>query len=283
MTDPFFKLDNGDKALKLESFSFFDERIKTSKHLCNLLYYPEKLEGITIEGVAFENFSFAKTIIENVIFKNCTFTDCLFIGTHFLNGSIHHCQFIRCNFFRATFKGVYAKPNQFKNAIQNNKYANIAVSLFNQLRNVYKEDSQKEYKSEAEYYFYKWKRIESVNSAKIDGVKWHLYTPQRIGSFLYGLLFGFGYRLRNLIVTTFIVLFVLISINHCYYYLIFKSVSDQSVIKSIYFTITTMATLGASNISGFTEFGYFIVVINVLVGISLLTITINSIFKKILK
>ncbi len=283
MIDPFFKLNNGDKALKLESFSIFDERLKTSKHLCNLLYYPEKLENITIEGITFENFSFAKTTIDNVIFKKCTFTDCLFIGTHFIGGSIHRCQFTRCNFFRATFKGVYAKPSQFKSAIQNNKYANIAVSLFNQLRNVYKEDSQKEYKSEAEYYFYKWKRIELVNSAKMDGVKWYQYTPQRIGSFLYGLLFGFGYRLRNLIVTTFVVLSVLISINHCYDYLIFKSVSDQSIIKSIYFTITTMATLGASNISGFTEFGYFIVVINVLVGISLLTITINSIFKKILK
>ena len=283
MLDKFFKLKNPATTSKIEKFSDFAERLQTSKHLCNLLYMPDELKNIKIEDMNFENMSFSKTSVNDVILKNCTFKDCLFIGTNFVNGSMHNCKFISCNFFKATFKGVYAKPHQFKDAIQNNSYANIAVSLFNQLRNVYKEDSQKEYKSEAEYYFYKWKRIEDYMSAKHEGVKWYIYTPKRIATWLYGVLFGFGYRLRNLIVTTILTLSILIAINHCYDYLIFKSVTDQSIIKSVYFTITTMATLGASGVSEFTKLGYFIVIVDVLIGISLLTVTINSVFKKVLK
>ena len=283
MLDNFFKLNNAIKAIKIESLSAFEERLKTSKHLCNLSYWPAELKKIKIEGIKFENVSFSKTTIDGVTFKNCTFTDCLFIGVNFINGSMHGCSFTNCNFFKATFKLVYAKPHQFKDAIQENRYANIAVSLFNQLRNVYKEDSQKEYKAEAEYYFYKWKRIEDFITAQHDGDKWIQYTPKRFATWLYGVLFGFGYRLRNLIITTILTLSVLIAINHFCDYLIFKNVTDQSFIKSVYFTITTMATLGASGVSEFTKIGYFIVIVDVLIGISLLTVTINSIFKKVLK
>lgn len=283
MLQDFFKLNNEDQAHKYESLDDFQRGLSTSKHLCNLSYWPSKIEGIKIEDITFENFSFSKTSLVNVTFKNCTFKDCLFIGTKFHGGAIHNSSFNNCNFFRATFEKIYAKPHQFQNSITQNNHANIAVSLFNQLRNVYKEDSQKEYKSEAEYYFYKWKRIEDYIQAKRENVKWYKYTPKRIVTAIYGFLFGFGYRLRNLFFTTSVILVGLISINHFYSSDIFIKPIEPTIIKSIYFTITTMATLGASGVPDFTETGYLIVVIDVLVGISLLTVTINSVFKKVLK
>jgi hypothetical protein len=283
MLNNFFKLNNEDKSDKYETLEEFNKGLRTSKHLCNLSYWPDILHEIKIENTTFENFSFSKTTFNKVTFRNCTFKDCLFIGSKFVDSEIHSCIFEECNFFKATFDKVYAKPQQFKNAITNKDHANIALNLFNQLRNVYKEDSQKEYKSEAEYFFSKWRRIEDYKQSQREKVKWYKYMLKRVATAFYGFFFGFGYRLRNLLITTFGTLIGLISVNHIYSDAIFIQATEPSVIKSIYFTITTMATLGASGVPSFTETGYLIVVIDVLVGISLLTVTINSVFKKVLK
>ena len=44
-----------------------------------------------------------------------------------------------------------------------------------------------------------------------------------------------------------------------------------------------MATLGASGYSALTEAGYAIVTVNVLMGISILSATLNSIFRKVIR
>jgi len=278
----FFKLNDG--YVEILNADDFKSRLHTSKHLCNLAFMPDEMENEKIESITFEEFSFSKTHLKNIMFKNCIFKNCLFIGSNFEDCSIHGCEFIDCNFFRCKIKNTYAKPQQFKRAITKREYANVAVSLFNELRNQYKEDSQREFKSEAEYYFHKWKRIESVNAAKKDNQKWIKYTPRRVFSYLHYTLFGFGYRLRNLTLTTVIALFIMILVNYQYSPLIFvESPQNMSLIKSTYFTITTMATLGASGFSEFTEFGYIVVIANVLVGISLLTFTANSILKRVVR
>ena len=288
MLKNFFKLNNEEQIHKYVSFDEFNTALDTSRHLYNVSYWPDDLKNIKIENKIFENVSFSKTSFTDVTLKNCTVKDCLFIGVKFIGGSIHSCNFERCNFFKATFKNTYAKPQQFKNSIIQKEHSNIAVSLFNQLRNLYKEDSQREYKSEAEYYFYKWKRIADYTQAQREGDKWYIYTPKRITSAIYGCFFGYGYRLRNLLITTLISLLGLVSVNHFFSNQIFKLVENQpaiepSIIKSIYFTITTMVTLGATGFPPLTETGYLIVVIDVLLGVTLLTVTINSVFKRVLK
>ncbi|MGO1190986.1 ion channel [Vibrio casei] len=280
--DDFFKLNEG--YIKILNDSDFDSRIHTSKHLCNLAYMPDELSNKKIEGLTFEQFSFSKTLLKKVTFKNCIFKNCLFIGSVIEECNIHSCEFIDCNFFRCKIKKTYAKPQQFKKVISKSEYANVAVSLFNELRNQYKEDSQREFKSEAEYYFSKWNRIEAVNTAKRERNNWITYTPSRVSSYLHYLFFGFGYRLRNLIGTTIVALFIMIFVNYKYSPEIFiESPENMSVIKSAYFTITTMATLGASGFSEFTELGYLVVIANVLVGISLLTFTANSVLKRVVR
>lgn len=282
MLNDFFKLNQG--YVKILTPEDFKERLNTSRHLLNIAYMPDKLVREKLENVTFEEVSFSKTTLQDVTIKNCAFINCLFIGTIFERCSIHNSNFINCNFFKCKIRETYAKPFQFKNAIKQRCHSNIAVSLFNELRNQYKEDSQRDFKSEAEYYFHKWKRVEDVNSAKNEGQAWHRYTPKRMTSFLHYILFGFGYRLRNLIATTLCALGLMIFINHHYAKLIFTETSDDiSIIKSTYFTITTMATLGASGFSNFTETGYIVVVVNVLVGISLLTFTANSILKRVVR
>ncbi|MFQ1788668.1 pentapeptide repeat-containing protein [Aeromonas veronii] len=283
MLNDFFKLNQG--YVEICSPEELRAHLNTSRHLLNIAYMPDTLVREKLENVIFEEVSFSKTTLKNVTIKNCKFINCLFIGTVFERCSIHNSNFNNCNFFKCKFRETYAKPFQFKSAITNKDFSNIAVSLFNELRNQYKEDSQREFKSEAEYYFHKWKRVEDLNSSRKENQAWYKYTPRRVSSFLHYILFGFGYRLRNLIATTLSALGLMVFINHHYAAMIFTEISpsDESIIKSIYFTITTMATLGASGVSNFTEFGYIIVVINVLVGISLLTFTANSILNRVVR
>lgn len=280
MLKDFFKLN--------APFEEFDEgrmgsQLSTSKHIVNVLYRPDTLSSKKISGITFENVSLSKTKIEKYTFENCMFKDCLFIGTSFLQVEFHGCQFEDCNFFKSTFEKVYGKPMQFRRAIQNNSYANIAVHLYQQLRENYYLESQREFKNEAEYYFAKWKRKLTLSEAKRKNHPIYKYGLSVAASFIYDVVLGYGYRLRNLVLSTALLICLLITLNHWFAAYLFTRPESPSIIKSIYFTITTMATLGASGYSPLSEIGYGVVTINVVIGISILTATLNSIFRKVIR
>lgn len=257
--------------------------LKTSKHICNVLYEPDLLERVTVSGVKFENVSFSKTRIHQVTFTDCTFVDCLFIGTELDSVEFHGCTVSDCNFFKSKFKSVYAKPHQFRGAIKDNKFSNIAVHLYHQLRENYYQESQREFKNEAEYYFAVWNRKNEFSQAKRRATPWHKHMPQHVASFLYDHLLGYGYRVRNLVVTTLIMLALTIWANYSFAHLLFEAAPEPSLLKTIYFTLTTMATLGSSGYSPNTDIGYIFVVVNVLFGISVLSATVTAIFKKVIR
>jgi Ion channel/Pentapeptide repeats (8 copies) len=280
MLNNFFKLNGNIEEFDIDRMN---SQLKTSKHIVNVLFKPNEFKFQKIEGVIFENVSLSKTIIEKCTFKGCTFNDCLFIGTSFNEVSFHKCYFDNCNFFKSNFTKVYCRPEQFRDAIRDRSYSNIAVHLYQQLRENYHSESQREYKNEAEYYFSKWKRNLLLVEAKRNNIAWHKYFPSFVLSFLYDLVLGYGYRLRNLVGSTFLIVFFLTSLNHCFSAYLFTGEESPSIIKSIYFTITTMATLGASGFSPLSEVGYGVVTLNVLIGISILTATLNSVFRKVLR
>lgn len=280
MLKDFFKLNDETEEFDAERMS---SQLKTSKHIINVLFRPNELKEMTIEDIKFENVSLSKTRIEKCTFKNCIFEDCLFIGAVFNEVSFHKCTFKNCNFFRAAFSHVYGRPEQFKNSIIDERYSNIAVHLYQELRENYHLEAQKEFKNEAEYYFSKWKRKLFVVEAKRKDLSKHQYFPYYFASLLYDIILGYGYRLRNLVVSTLILITFVIAINHFFAEYLFIGEEHPSLIKSIYFTITTMATLGASGFSPLSEVGYAVVTVNVLIGISVLTATFNSIFRKVIR
>ncbi|MBR9770756.1 MAG: hypothetical protein GYB54_06475 [Gammaproteobacteria bacterium] len=280
MLKDFFKLN--------DSFEEFDEermasQIKTSKHIVNVLFRPDTLKEQKIDGIKFENVSFSKTRIEDCTFNNCSFEDCLFIGTDFHEVEFHKCSFFNCNFFKSKFSKIYGRPEQFKDSVIDKKYSNIAVHLYQQLRENYHVEAQREFKNEAEYYFSKWKRKLSFIEAKRERLPKYKYISYYFASLMYDIFLGYGYRLRNLVISTIVLVAFVISINHNLSEYIFIGEESPSLIKSIYFTITTMATLGASGFSPLSEIGYIVVTVNVLIGISLLTATLNSIFRKVIR
>ncbi|MCW8813305.1 MAG: ion channel [Ignavibacteriaceae bacterium] len=280
MLNDFFKLNTPFETFDSERF---DNQLIVSKHLCNILYSPEQLTSKKITGVKFENVSFSKTTISKLTFKECLFKDCLFIGTEFDSVEFHDCVFENCNFFKSKFISVYAKPRQFRKAITDSKFSNIAIHLYQQLRENYYQGSQREFKNEAEYYFCIWKRKNDFIQAKRKNIKFYKFLPNHIVSWVYGATLGYGYKLKNLIITTCFIVVSLVLVNHLFADVLFSSPTTKSIIKTTYFTITTMATLGASGYTPNTEVGYVFVIINVLTGISIFSAAINSIFKKVIR
>lgn len=280
MLNDFFKLNSPYKKMSKDEF---EEQLGVSKHLCNILYSPDELTSQKIAGATFENVSLSKTKINKVTFKKCIFKDCLFIGTVFDSVEFHDCIFEDCNFFKARFKEVYAKPKQFQNAISDAKFSNIAIHLYQQLRENYYSSSQKEFKNDAEYYFCIWKRKNDYAQAKYKKLKLKEYLPNHIFSWIYGVTLGYGYKLRNLIYTTIATVAFLIVVNHLYADYLFSEPAQKSIIRTMYFTITTMATLGASGYTPNTETGYVFVILNVITGITIFSAMINSIFKKVIR
>ncbi|NIF33757.1 hypothetical protein F3J29_16640 [Enterobacter sp. Cy-643] len=278
--DPFFSLKS-----PFNIFSSEEELSKlllNSSHIKNILYQPEKLSIKSIDGIVFENVSLSKTTLSNITIKKCKFIDCLFIGCVFDDVRFHDCIFERCNFFRVKFNACYGRPSQFENAIRDKKYANIAVHLFDQLRSLYRIESQKRYKSEAEYHFNKWNYILSF-SKKPQKKDLLFFYAKKIVVKTYGILFGYGYRLRNLVRTTLVAILGLMSVNFIFGAQLFESGAIDTFEKTIYFTLTTMFTLGASGFESPTNLGMWLILLNMILGISLLTFTVSALFNRIIK
>lgn len=280
MLKDFFKLNEPFEKFDWDKLSL---QLRTSKHICNVLYEPASLGDLRISDITFENVSFSKKKLSRLTFSNCEFKDCLFIGTVLNDVEFHDCKFENCNFFKSTFTSVYGKPNQFRMAITEKRYANIAVHLYHELRENYYQKAQREFKNEAEYYFRHWNRIfNSVNFGR-NGIKWYRYGFKYYGSWLYDYALGYGYHLKNLVITACLIIIFAMILNHVFADCLFSAPTDPSITKTIYFTITTMATLGSAGYSPDTEVGYIFVVGNVLIGMTILSATITAIFKRLIR
>jgi hypothetical protein len=275
--DKFFTLrlpyDQFDKAQ-------FEQALRTSKHICNVLYAPDELSDYRIESKMFENVSFSKTTLKGLNFKNCVFKHCLFIATQLEKVEFHNCQFVECNFFKAEFRGVYGHPRQFAKAIRSGSYANVAVHLYQELRDNFLDEMQPEFRREAEYQFRRWKRklywreILAGNNLPRSILRW-------TGSALYGFVFGYGFRVRNLLLTTVSAILFLSLVSHANHATFFMDNGDVTLIRSLYFTVSTMVTMGAVGFTPLSDAGYAYVLLNALVGVLLITATVNSIAKRV--
>ena len=275
LNSPFDRI-NGDQLATL---------LRTSNHIRNVLLEASPAQNTKLSDITFDNVSFSKKLLQYVTFASCVFRDCLFIGTRFDSVELHDCEFENCNFFKSRFVSVYAKPAQFRKAIPDKRYANIAVHLYHQLRENYYREAQREFKNEAEYQFRHWGRMNEwiqLRRKRIK-IKWYRHGLRHLVSWLYDYLLGYGYRLSRQIVTTCAIVILVMVANHVCAEYLFSEATQPTVVKTVYLTLTTMATLGASGYSPDTEVGYMFVVFNVLIGISILSATVAAIFKKVIR
>lgn len=277
--DPFFRLRGAVKDFDSEAFAY---ALATSKHVCNVIYRPDRLDIARnrIEGVTFENVSFSKTLIERITFKSCKFVDCLFIATKLIDTDFHSCSFIRSNFYKASFRGVYGKPKQFSGAVSADRYANVGVHLYQELRDNYVDEAQPEFMREAEYQFKKWSQkllwVE-MRRGRFDSssaIRW-------LGLAVYRVSFGYGLRLRNLVVTTLLSVLLLTIIARTFSEVLFAEEGAMTWVRGVYFTISTMVTLRAVGFTPKSDAGYIFLILNVLVGVVLLSATLNAFSKRV--
>lgn len=270
MREPFVRMDEAQ----------FELALKTSGHIRDVLYEPELLENETISGITFENVSFSKTRLTKLTFKNCQFRSCLFVGSTVDEANFHDCVFLDCNFFRAKFKNVYGKPGQFAKAVRKHEYANIAVSLFQELRDNYDDAMQPEHRREAEYFFQVWSRRLTWYEIRTKPAYLRA-VPAWAGSLLYGCLFGYGYRLRNLLLTTMASVAALTIVAHLHHRDLFEENGAVSFVRSLYFTVSTMVTMGAVGFSPASDSGYLFVLLNATCGVVLITASVSAIAKRV--
>ncbi len=109
-------------------------------------------------------------------FLECTFTDCLFVGTFFHSVRFHDCTFECCNFFRSRFRDVYAKPHHSGAPLPTSHTPTLPFTSISNYERSYQE-SQKEFKNEAEYYFAVWSRRNDVLQARRKKEAWYCYVP----------------------------------------------------------------------------------------------------------
>ena len=279
-TDPFFCLEGTVKDFDSGQLS---DALETSGHLRNLVYRPRdfNIRNKRIEGITFENVSFSKTDIVDITFRGCKFVRCLFIATNFTDVDFHSCTFTKCNFFKATFKGVYAKPEQFAGAVMEDQYANIGVHLYQELRDNYIDEAQPEFMREAEYQFKRWSQkllwSELVQKKSLPVRK----VLQWFGLAVYRLFFGYGLRLRNLVGTTLLSVLVMTMLARTYASCMFVEDLPITWIRGFYFTVSTMITLGAIGFTPKSDAGYIFLLLNAVIGVVLLSATLNAFSKRV--
>lgn len=249
---------------------------------------PASIGQGKVRGKKFENVSFKNKIFSKVIFNDCSFNGCIFIGAKFDRCEFHDCKFVRCNFYKSEFSRVYGKPKQFREAIPDKGFSNVAVGFYRALLDNYSNESQRRARVEADYHFRKWERI---NEAEEFFKKWRKARPIDCAIWLVGhvlswcqdFFFGYGYKVHRMLMTVVGVILVLSSINFLFAGHMYEPKPKSfGILDSVYCTFTTMTTLGASGFDAITTTGHLVVMFDVLCGITLLSSILSATFKHIL-
>lgn len=303
MLENFFKLNGKFEELRqYASEADFYSQLDFSKDFRNAMYMPNLLGDknaiVTkkIEGTKFKNFSFRSTSINRVTFINCDFTDCLFTGVKFKHCELIHCRFTNSNFHKCDFKECLADPAQFEKAINWRQWSksNISVHLFSRLFRNAQETHRPDYARVANYNFNKWEtRLlwQKYFKKKPYSIKAINFYPKYFYRNLYWYTFGYGYRLRNFILTFIIVFVASFLINKHFWNeyglkekdVLIESFNSDSVTSAANFFYTADLTtkLVDSQIQPTSNLGMMALVIQSFIAFALLSALITILANKL--
>jgi hypothetical protein len=290
MLQDFFKL-NGQPG-KITSQDDFITHFERSDSLINVEYMPDSLElgkgKNKLRDLKFINVSFSHTRIKDVIFRNCRFEDCLFIGTVFDTCEFHNCSFVNCNPYKADFVNTYIDPSVFAHTLGPKNHVNIGVGLFQQLLKDSVENRQPEFAQTAEYYFRKWKRFLMEDEHRKHIINHGSFYLKWIPNLLHDWVAGYGLKTLRFLVSSTIFLVLITLFNHWMWSNFGmrgpdSAISDRSLVKTFYYTINTITTLGYGDITPSSSIGMTITGIESLFGIVWLAILAHIIIKKVIR
>lgn len=293
MLNNFFKLNNQDDCAEIKTELEFLELAKLSKNIENAIYRPDELKPPRPSNIfkkyKFKNVSFTKTTVTGVEFRQCEFEDCLFIGTDFIECEFHHCTFKDCNPYKAKFSKTYIDPQVFVGMLDSEKHSNIGILLFQQLLFNSSENRQPDFAATAEYNFRQWKRFYLQYEYNNNEIKWCNYLRRWLFNLANQYILGYGVRIRHFLISSLIIFAAISAFNYLFWNHFTVSSSSplntegNGLIKSIYFTIITIATLGYGDITPATNFGMILSSAEVLFGFVWLGFLLSILVKRIIR
>ena len=198
---------------------------------------------------AFTNVSFSWTTISGITFRDCVFMDCLFMSTRFVDCEFHDCTFKGSNPHKVVFENTYIDPLVFEGMLDQVKYSNIGIHLFQQLYKNSTEMHQREFANAAEFNRQKWVRY----ALNYDYPGWAKMDFEYIRRWLINVLFyvlaGYGIRSKFWIVWAVIVATASVGVNFfCWDSLNIVGkdgpVGERSFISVVYYTATIPGGFG---------------------------------------
>jgi len=286
----FFKLDGTPAKYEGDAFkiALLEAEIQDCEVWEPVEINPDTVEQTKFWNKRFKNVSFKNKRFSRLIFNECSFHGCIFIGAEFDRCEFHNCTFIRCNFYKVEFSRVYGKPKQFRHAIPEEGFANIAVGFYRALLDNYSNESQRRARVETDYLFRKWERISEAEEffkkknrvGKREYVRW---LVEHVWSWIQDIFFGYGSKVHRMLATIIGTIVALALLNLlCASQMYDPKPSSFGFWDSIYCTFTTMTTLGAAGFNPTTTTGHLVVMFDVLCGITLLSSVLSAAFKRIL-
>lgn len=282
-------------AKEIVSEDDFYEILKKSKRLKKFSYKPEQLNWRQrwIRDKTFTKVSFSRTEISSVGFHNCTFRKCLFIGTKIKNSDFRKCRFVSTNMYKATISGTYIEPRSFRDCLDKKKHQNIGVGLYQQLLKNYRDEDQIEFEREAQFEFYRWKRLQvgwEVRSylCKRDGERNRREITRKIleffGRFLWEWCLGSGVKLRRFLLTAMISVVAFTAINYCFSEglgLGFSGGTLEQIISALYYTTVSLTALGYGDIVPKEPAGHVVATIQSVFGFFMFALLASMLYRRV--
>jgi len=267
-----------------EEFMALGENNKFS----SIIYYPDIFNDlpkktIHIRDSEFINVSFKDTTFDNVRFVRCSFEKCIFLSARFYNCEFVDCNFKNTNTNKSKFENTYIKPNSFSDNFDLKEDANIAADLYHSLyKNLSSErqpDRAKEslylmHRAENAYLSYRFSNDEISKSEYFKNKTWHVF---------HFLTSGYGLKLYRILLTLLLVVFTFSIINYLFRDQFFANGDICTFLDSVYFTLVTLTTLGYGDIAPTTQPGKIVVIVQTVIGISVISLFLSSITSKVVR
>jgi len=236
----------------------------------------------------FVNCSFKRTVISGIKFTNCSFEDCLFLGTQFIKCRFNDCTFRGCNPNDVGFEKCYIDPTVFEGTLDAENHGNIGVKLFQALLDNSKNTHQPSFAASAEYNFRKWQRYELNWEYSEQRISWSRYLSRWIPNALYQVFAGYGLRAKFFACWTLVFLFAVSLINWRFWAPMgirdsTGACARRSPIAALYFSVTTLTTLGYGDLTPSTSVGRLLVVFEVVFGLLMFSLFASILIRRLVR
>jgi len=254
----------------------------------NIVYFPEAFTDGTnnvlkFSKKVFSNVSFKDTLFHKVIFTSCKFDGCLFLSAVF-----HECEFINCTFSRtntnkARFARTYIEPSSFEGNFDLKDDTNIAANLYHSLYKNLSEERQPEKARESLYLMYRAENAHLNSQLKRKIITKTEFVKRKTVHLFDNITSGYGLKLYRIFYTFIAMVSLLSGLNYLFREKIFGDSDPISLLDSAYFTVVTLTTLGYGDIHPVTDFGKFMITVEVIIGIVVISLFLTSISSRLMR